>query len=145
MIRAVIDTNVLISGLLSAGGAPRQLINAWPNNLFIMMASSETVIEVLRVLEYPKIRSRIRISEQAITDFRFALVTLTKRTPGKLILSGVSRDPHDDMFVVCAVEGNADYIVSRDLDLLSLGSYQNISIISPDQFMEILKAGQVKN
>jgi len=55
-------------------------------------------------------------------------------------LSGVCRDPKDDHFVACAVEGKADYIVTTDKDLLVLGEYQGIKIIRPDKFVTILDA-----
>jgi putative PIN family toxin of toxin-antitoxin system len=142
MIRAVVDTNVLVSGLLSARGNSRQIINAWLAGRFVMLASSEIIAEALRVLEYSEIRSRISISQETLTDFRLALVTLTERVPGRLLLSGVCRDPHDDMFITCAVEGRAAYIVSNDPDLLTLGSYQDIPIISPARFLEILYADE---
>ena len=52
----------------------------------------------------------------------------------------VVRDPDDDMIIGCAIAADADYLVSRDKDLLSLGSHEGISIIAPEAFLQILRA-----
>lgn len=67
-----------------------------------------------------------------------ALVTKAEVTPGQLQLPGVTRDPKDDAVVACAKEGQADYIVSGDQDLLVLDSYEGIQIVTPQQFVDIL-------
>lgn len=58
-------------------------------------------------------------------------------TPGKLQLPGVTRDPKDDPVVACAVEGQADYIVSGDQDLLVLGEYEGVQVVTPRRFVEL--------
>ncbi len=63
----------------------------------------------------------------------------TERTSGELQLTGICSDPKDDMFVACAVEGGADYIVSGDRDRLELGEFQGISIVEPGEFMALLE------
>jgi putative PIN family toxin of toxin-antitoxin system len=50
----------------------------------------------------------------------------------------VCRDPHDDKFLEVAVTGKADVIVSRDNDLLTMGSYAGIQIVPPGQFLMML-------
>ena len=54
-------------------------------------------------------------------------------------LAGVVRDPNDDMVIACAIDGRADTIVSRDKDLLSLGTFQGVPIISPEAFRQQLR------
>ena len=49
------------------------------------------------------------------------------------------RDPKDDMIIACAVAAQADYIVSRDRDLLDLGTYQEIQIVTPEAFIQYLR------
>jgi predicted nucleic acid-binding protein len=51
----------------------------------------------------------------------------------------VDRDPNDDMIVATALKAKADYLVTRDKDLLSLGSYHGIQIVTPEAFMEMLR------
>lgn len=60
------------------------------------------------------------------------------RTPDNLELPGVTPDPDDDAVVACAVEGNADVIVSRDAHLLDLRAYQGICIVEPAEFVKEL-------
>jgi predicted nucleic acid-binding protein len=55
------------------------------------------------------------------------------------LVTGVVRDPNDDMVVACALEARADYIVTRDKDLLSLGTYEGIRIVTPRQFLDLLE------
>ena len=61
-----------------------------------------------------------------------------EHVPGEVIISGVCRDPKDDIFIACAVEGKSDVIVSGDTDLLDMGTYEGISIVSPRQFLDLL-------
>ncbi|MGH6917272.1 MAG: putative toxin-antitoxin system toxin component, PIN family, partial [Geminicoccaceae bacterium] len=55
---------------------------------------------------------------------------------------GVVRDPNDDMVVACALKASADYIVTRDKDLLSLGAHEGIRIVTPRQFLDLLDASR---
>ena len=54
-------------------------------------------------------------------------------------LTGVVRDPDDDVIIACAIKGQADAIITRDKDLLSLRSYQGIAIITPETFRQQLR------
>jgi uncharacterized protein len=56
-------------------------------------------------------------------------------TPG-----AVPRDPDDDKIIACAVAAGAQYLVSRDRDLLSLASYAGVSIIAPEEFLHLVRA-----
>jgi predicted nucleic acid-binding protein len=50
----------------------------------------------------------------------------------------IADDPDDDAVLSCAKEGNAAYIVTGDRDLLSLGVYEGIKIVTPVQFLQAL-------
>ena len=58
--------------------------------------------------------------------------------PGDLELHGVAPDPDDDAIVSCAIEGDADYIVSGDTHLLGLGEYEGVRIVEPAEFVRVL-------
>jgi uncharacterized protein len=92
----------------------------------------------LRVLAYPKIARRHRWSKQRIVTFVGNLGDLAIVTAGTLRLSVIREDPDDDRYVECAVEGSAEYIVSGDRHLLTLGSYRNVRIVSPRAFLAAL-------
>jgi putative PIN family toxin of toxin-antitoxin system len=136
--RALLDTNILVSGLIGEYGQPKQLIDAWLEGRYTLVSSLYQAEELNHVLSYPRIARRLRLEETELDLVLAALLSEAEVTPGLLQLSGVTRDPKDDPLVACAVEGNADYLVSGDLDLLDLGEYEGIRIASPSRFARIL-------
>ncbi len=137
-IRAVLDTNVLVSGLIGEQGPPRQLIDAWLERRYTLVSSLYQAQELNHVLSYPRIARRLRLEATELDLILAALLSEAEITPGHLQLPGVTRDPKDDPLVACALEGKADYLASGDRDLLDLGEYEGIRIVSPHQLMEIL-------
>lgn len=116
MKRIVVDTNVLVSGLLF-GGKPGELVSLWKKGRVIPFCSKEIIEEYLHVLAYPK----FQLSESEI-DFILNHEILPhfnvlKVNPGKPF---VTMDPSDDKFIWCAIEGEAETIVSGDEHLLKL-------------------------
>jgi putative PIN family toxin of toxin-antitoxin system len=137
-VSAVVDTNVLVSGLVAPAGQPRQILDAWLEEGFTLVTSLYLVEELAHVLAYPRIAKRLRLNEAELGALLAALLSRAHVVPGQLHLPGVTRDPKDDAVVACAVEGEADYIVSGDQDLLTLGKYRGIQIVTPREFTEIL-------
>ena len=58
--------------------------------------------------------------------------------PATETVSGICRDPDDDMFLTAALSGGASYIISGDRDLQVLGEYQGVKVLSPREFAELL-------
>ena len=139
-VRAVLDTNFLVSGLMAKEGAPHQILDAWLKDRFTLVTSLYLVEELVHVLSYPRIAERLRLDEEELTAILAALLSKAEVTSGQLCLPGVTRDPKDDSIVACAKEGEADYIVSGDQDLLVLGEYEGIQVVTPRQFVEILSS-----
>lgn len=135
--RAILDTNVLVSGLIGEHGPPRQLIDAWLEGRYTLVSSLYQAQELNHVLSYPRIAGRLRLEDAELELILAALLSEAELTPGRLQLPGATRDPKDDPLVACVVEGNAGYLVSGDRDLLDLGEYQGIQIVSPLQFVVI--------
>ena len=138
-VSAVLDTNVLVSGLIAAEGAPRQILDAWSEGDYTLVTSLYLVEELAHVLSYPRIAERLPLDDAELGAVLTGLLAKAEVTPGQLHLPGVTRDPKDDAVVACAVEGKADYIVSGDQDLLALGEYQGIRVITPRHFVELLR------
>ena len=63
-------------------------------------------------------------------------------TPGQVQLSVLHEDPDDDRYLECAVEGEAEYIVSGDRHLLALPTYRGIAIVGPRAFLAVLPAAR---
>ena len=139
-VRAVVDTNVLVSGLISSDGPPGQVVDSWLEGRYTLVTSLYLLEELTHVLPYPRIRTRLRLQNSEIEVLLAALLSEAEIVPGRLDLAGVTRDPKDDAVVACAVEGAAEYIVSGEDDLLTLDPYQGISIVTPRRFIEMIKA-----
>ena len=137
-IKAVLDTNVLVSSLVSQHGPPRHALDAWLEGLYTLVTSLYLVEELIHVLSYPRIARQIHLEEDELAAILAALLSQSEVTPGQLRLPGVTRDPKDDAVVACAVEGEADYIVSGDQDLLVLGRYETVQVVTPRPFVDIL-------
>jgi len=140
MIRAVVDTNTLISGLISPLGAPAQITRHWKRGDFLLLTSPALLAELRRVLEYPRIADRLGWLDEERTQFVESFEALALITPGVLTLPGITRDPKDDPVVACAVEGGAGFIVSGDQDLLVLGTYGKVRMVTPREFLALLEA-----
>lgn len=98
--------------------------------------------EMVGVLKgYERMRRRYQYSESSIVEYRQNVEKLGKLLRDVPELHGVvARDPRDDMIVACALAAGADYIVTRDKDLLSLGRHQGITMIDPEAFLRVLRA-----
>ena len=137
MIRAVLDANVLVSGIV-AEGIPRNILRAWRAGHFHLVASYATLDEIGRVLRYTKIARRHHWPEPEICEFMESLEALAILTPGKLRLDVVAADPSDNRYLECAIEGEANCLVTGDRHLLELAAYREVEILSPREFAELL-------
>lgn len=138
MIRAVLDTNQLVSMVIRPGGVADQIRRAWQERRFILLTSTPLLAEFRRVLTYPKLRALIRLSREEEESLLRLLVEEAEITAGTLQAQVVEADPADDAVLACAVEGRADYIVSGDAHLLSLHAHAGIPIITARHFLGIL-------
>ena len=142
MRRAVLDTNVIVSGLIASKGTPADLLTAWRNRRFDLVIGPAILQEIERVLRLPRITKAYRLAPQDISDLIELLISRAILTPGRLTIPSTARDPEDDQILACAIEGHADYIVTGDKDLLSLERYREIPIISPAAFAGLLGAAR---
>lgn len=139
MIRAVLDANVFVSAVLSPKGVPAQILTAWRADRFHLVTSEAILHEIDRVLHYPRIRKRHRWTEDEITVFVGDLARLALLASGEQTLRVISDDPSDNRYLECAIQGEADYLVSGDQHLLQLGAYQKIRIVTPRDFLDVVK------
>lgn len=137
MIRVVIDTNVFISATFLPHSKPARIIDGIRAGEIAWVTSAEILEEITRVLLSPRVQKRHGLTAQQITKVLAGLIQGAEITRGTLRVNA-SRDPEDNKFLACAVEGRADYLVSGDKDLTDLKSYQDIPIVSPAAFLEIM-------
>jgi hypothetical protein len=141
MLRAVVDTNLLVSGFISPFSYPREIERCWRKGEFVLVTSFGIIEEVNRVLHLPRIQQKYHLTESDIQAFVLTLTHQVDCVAGKVILKGVAPDPGDDKVISCAVEAQADFIVTGDKELQQLGACQGIRIISAESFIKILKEG----
>ena len=138
-IRAVIDTNVLVSGIISPKGAPRKILDLARKESFKVVTSIAINHEILRVLHRDYIYTKYNITEEIIDDISTFLYEGTALTEDRYAVSKVKKDMEDNKFIACALEGEADYIVSGDKHLLGLKYYRGIQIVDARGFLKILR------
>lgn len=133
-MRIVLDTNVLVSALLTKGTPPDLLYQAWEAGSFDLVTSEAQLAELERVLRYEKLRPYIRREEaEALLDTIGAVATVV----GDLVEIDLSRDPDDNAILATAIAGRADLVVTGDRsDLLSLKVVDGIPIVTPRQALE---------
>lgn len=141
MLRVVFDTNVFVSSLLVRKGRPDQALDAWRERRYVLIASPAIIAEIRATLQYPRIRRKYPIAEQDIN----ALVALLEQdallVPGIADVAGaIPADPADEIVLACALDAQADLIVSGDRHLLDMGTYQSIPILTIHEFLERLAA-----
>ena len=137
-MKGVLDANVFISGLLSKEGPPGQILDAWLEGKFSLLISSQIVAEIQRVLEYPRIRERIEPREASFLIKR--LMVASKWVEGKLVLEVLNQDPSDNIYLACAVEAQAEFLVTGNLKHYSEAGNpsQGVEILTPRHFLEVL-------
>lgn len=132
-MRAVLDTNTVVSASLFPSGRLSWIRDCWQSGRILPLASTATVEELVRVLAYPK----FRLDEGEIAVLLAAylphaeVVPLSSRWP-----KGLRRcaDPDDDKFLALAAHGNAQVLVSGDRALLDLGEGSSFAIETPARF-----------
>ena len=134
-MRAVVDVNVLISGVLSAKGASAEILRARRDGLFELVVSELLLAELTRALSYPKLRKRIPREKAAAFVNWIRDDGILAEDPASPPPVG-SRDPDGDYLLALAISRRA-YLVTGDQDLLVLGD--DLPILSPAQFTTKLR------
>lgn len=136
MVKAVLDTNVLVSGVIASGYSASILDAAYREE--IKLVTSAHLIE-----EFSDVISRRHIARkypksaenaESLIDFLRAFATLARGIPEE---NKISPDRDDDFVLACALEEKADYIVSGDPHLLNLKSFKGVQILTPKEFVEM--------
>jgi len=132
LIRAVLDANIVASGVLGFDrdeSPPGAILRAWFRREFELITSNALILETENTLTDSYFAPRV--------DERIALLTLmalrqdAMRTPIIVPVSGVATHREDDLVLAAAVSADADYLVTGDKQLLRLGSFQGVTIVSP--------------
>jgi putative PIN family toxin of toxin-antitoxin system len=142
--RVVVDTNVIVSAVLNPKGKPAAVLDAIVDGDLLLIVSDAILEEVRHVFSYSKIERLLHkhgVIQQEIEELIETLSDISIFVPGKVALNIVESDPADNKFLACAVEGNADFLVSGDHHLTELEKYENIQILTPTDFVNLIFSG----
>ena len=141
-MRAVLDTNVIVSAVLSPGSPPDSILRASRRGAFDLVTSAPLLRELSEVLGRPPIAERLGWTPEERASFIAALSDFAAIVAPRRKLQVVKADPADNRVLEAAVAGSVDYVVSGDRHLLDLSTYDAIPIVSPARFAAILAASQ---
>jgi uncharacterized protein len=135
-VRAVLDSNVLISAVISRGGtgAPAQLLSQWRDGEFELVLSEHLLAELARVLASRKLRARVSRADAA--EFIALLRERAALSSDPEFVRRRSPDPGDD-YLLALAEVERAVLVSGDQHLLGLG--EEFPIFTPRAFLETLE------
>lgn len=134
-MRAVLDTNVLISSVI-ATGIPHEVVLRGFTDEYQLIVSVDTLDEFrATLLKYPE---RFHLEPDEVQQEVETIRYFAEFVVPDVNVTAVGDDPDDDKFLEVAVAGNADYVVSGDSHLLDLDSFRDIAIVTPRTFLECL-------
>lgn len=140
-MRIVLDTNTLVSGVLSAGGPPRRLLDGARTQIFEMCSSTVLLAELLDVLSREKFAARLAQADLTPLGIVSELRRMAYMVAPDNVPRVIENDPDDDHVIACAVAAKAGLIVTGDKHLHSIGGqYNGIRIVSPFEALEFIKA-----
>ena len=134
--RVVIDTNLVLSALVFAGGRLAPLRLAWQGQRVLPLVSRATAAELIRALAYPKFKLAAHEQEELLADYLPYCKTV--RIPAPPPATPPCRDALNVPFLELALVGKADALVTGDKDLLSLAGSLACPILNADQFLNTL-------
>ena len=132
MSRVVLNTNVLVSALLLKGRL-NKLVDLWKTGIIHPVLSRETFSELIAcsVANFDLSDNEINYHEDEICPFSCAEM--------KEKVSGVCRDPDDDIFLTAACNAQASLIVTGDKDLLELKNFKSVRIVTAREYLDMMK------
>jgi putative PIN family toxin of toxin-antitoxin system len=138
-MRLILDTNILLSALLSPLGAPAKLLDAWERKVFTLAACEALIAELRDVAGRPFFRARLRASAAellaaGVRDFSFFCRDLPS--------GSTAPDPKDSYLLALAEASEADFLVTGAKELVALKRHKSTRIISPAAMIEILKKNE---
>ena len=138
-MRAVIDTNILVSSFLSTQSSSARILRLFEEEAFELVVSQPLLDEYQEALGYEKVRKMHGMADeeiqQRVADLKTTAIFVTPTASIKVV-----SDPDDDMLFAAALEGQADIIVSGDAAVQAVKEYQGIRVLSPTLFIALLES-----
>lgn len=132
-MRVVIDTNILLSGLMLPESVPGRIMQAWRENRFELVLSQFQLDEIGRVLAYPKIQKRLNWDQEEITQFLKQLFMRSIYLGEIAVVAEVPADANDNLIFSAYLVGEAQCLVTGDKGLLDLREQH--AILTANEFV----------
>jgi len=136
-VKIVIDANLFASALMKPLSNPGKIMELIRDSEIELVLSPPIILEVKRILLYPKIRKYHRKNRRGIDAFFEDILIFAWIVEGATKLDVIKEDPSDNKYLSCAIEGEADFIISGDQHLLGLKKFDGIEIVNPKEFLDL--------
>ena len=136
MIRVVLDTNVLVSGTFWSGPSAR-IIKLIEQKRLELISSRAILEEYNFVMDYDEIKRKVNHHHER-AQAALKLAQLGTLVHPRTRIHVIKEDPSDDKFIEAAMMGKARFIISQDKHLLNLKRYQNVIILTPEEFLKTI-------
>jgi len=133
-MKIVIDSNVFVSSLFWKGN-PRKIFDRVIDGFDELFIIDEILEEIKEVLS----RDKFDIETKEVNDYVKIIENFSQKIVHNNIIENVSRDMDDNKILKCAFEGNVEFIITGDKDLLVLREYKSIKILNPKEYLEIIE------
>ena len=144
-MRAVLDTNVLVRATKNVNGPARELLRQFNTDQHVLIVSNAILVELLRVLDYPRLRAMHRLSEKECLEFIQSLHDAAEFvTVADASADAVSPDSDDDAVIQTAVQGKADVLCTLDRhfrrpDVQEYCEHRGIHVMTDVELLEELR------
>ena len=132
-MKIVIDSNIFVSSFFW-GGNPKEVFDRVLNGLDELFITDEIIQEIISVMS----SNKFTVNNNEIDDYVKIIEKYSKKIVSENVPVLISRDQDDNKILECAFDGNVDYIITGDKDLLVLIEYESIKIMKPKEYLELI-------
>lgn len=138
-MKVVLDTNILVSATIHPKGKPRQILTL-ATSAFEWLICNQIISELADVLSRKHVQTKYGqwVTPKQLKNFFESVSKTATLVQIRTVLDVVAADPDDNQILACAVDGQADFLITGDPHLLKLKSHAGIKIVTPAIFLQIL-------
>ena len=133
-MKIVIDSNIFISSFFW-GGNPSEVFERVINGFDELFITNEIINEIISVM----IGNKFTVNNNEVDDYIEIIKKYSKNVDSKNETIILSRDQDDNKILQCAYDGNVDYIITGDKDLLVLSEFESIKILNPSDYLKMIR------